>query len=56
MSLKTFAKQLLTWTDILKDTPEYIKYQDIIEGLKFNKEIKGLPQYVGEHILPVLKK
>ena len=28
----------------------------MIEGLKNNKEIKGLPHYVREHILPVLKK
>ena len=27
-----------------------------MEGLKNKKEIKGLPQYVGEHILPVLEK
>ena len=27
-----------------------------MEGLKKNKEIKGLPRYVGEHILPVLEK
>ena len=56
MSLETFAKQLQTCTDILDDIPEYIKFQDLIEGLKNNKEIKGLPWYVGEHILPVLEK
>ena len=28
----------------------------MIEGLKNNKEIKGLSRYVGEHILPVLEK
>ena len=27
-----------------------------MESLKNNKEIKGLPHYVGEHILPVLEK
>ena len=56
MSLETFAKQLQTWTDILDNIPEYVKFQDLIEGLKNAKEIKGLPQYVGEHILPVLEK
>ena len=28
----------------------------MIKGLKNNKEIKGLPRYVGEHILPVLER
>ena len=27
-----------------------------MESLKTNKEIKGLPKYVGEHILPILEK
>ena len=27
-----------------------------MESLKSNKEIKGLPKYVGEHILPVLDR
>ena len=56
ISLETFAKQLQTWTKILDDIPEYVKFQDLIEGLKNNKEIKGLSRYVGEHILPVLEK
>ena len=55
MSLETFAKQLQTWTDIFDDIPEYVKFQDLIEGLKNNKEIKGLPRYVGEQIIPVLE-
>ena len=56
MSLETFAKQLQTWTEILDNIPEYLKFQDLIDGLKNNKEIKGLSRYVGEHILPVLEK
>ena len=56
MPLDTYAKQLQTWTDIMEDIPKYIKFQDLVEGLKNNKEIKGLPRYVGEHILPVLEK
>ena len=56
MSLETFAKQLQTCTEILDNIPKYAKFQDLIESLKNNKEIKGLPRYVGEHILPVLEK
>merc|ERR1711873_286626 len=55
-TLETYAKQLHTWSDILEDILEYIKYQDLIESLKTNKEVKGLPRYVGEHVLPTLEK
>ena len=27
-----------------------------MESLKTNKEIKGLPRYLGEHVLPTLEK
>ena len=40
----------------MEDIAEYIKYQDLMESLKTNKEVKGLPRYVGEHMLPILKK
>ena len=56
MSLETYIKQLKTWTEIKNDVLEYVKYQDLIESLKTNKEIRGLPIYVGEHILPTLDK
>ena len=56
MTLETFSKQLQTWSDILEEIPEYVKYQDLMESLKTNKEIKGLPKYVGEHILPILER
>ena len=36
--------------------PEYNKYQDMVEGLKTNKDIKGLPDYVNDHVLKVLEK
>ena len=41
-----------TQTEINYDIPEFIKLQD----LKCNQEIKGLPQYVREHVIPVLEK
>ena len=56
LTLETYAKQLHTWLDILEDIPEYVKYQDLMESLKTNKEVKGLPRYVGEHVLPTLEK
>ena len=54
LTLKTYSKQLQTWTDILEDILEFVKFQDLMESLKNNKEIKGLPHYVREHILTVL--
>ena len=41
MSLETYTKQLQTWTEINEEVPEFLKFHDIIEGLKINKEIKG---------------
>ena len=54
LSLKTYSKQIATWTGINEDVPEYIKYHDFIEELKKNKDIKGKQRYVIERILPVL--
>ena len=56
LTLETYIKQLITWSDILEDISEYVKYQYLMESLKTNKEVKGLPRYVGEHILPTLEK
>ena len=56
LTLETYIKQLITWSDILEDISEYVKYQDLMESLKTNKEVKELPRYVGEHILPTLEK
>merc|ERR1712082_232820 len=56
MSFETFNKQLATWMEINDDIPEYLKYHDLIEELKRNKEIKGLQRYLTDHILPVLVK
>ena len=40
-SLETYTKQLQTWTEINEEVPEFLKFHNIIEGLKINKEIKG---------------
>ena len=34
LTFETYTKQLLTWTDILEDIPEYIKYADLMECLE----------------------
>ena len=34
-----------------KDVTEAVKYQDVIESLKVNKEIEGLAKYVGEYVV-----
>ena len=49
-------KQLQTWTKINDKVPEFIKYHNFMESLKANKDIRDLPCYVEEHILPVLEK
>ena len=56
MTLETYIKQLQTWTEINEDIPEFVKFQDLAESLKNNEEVKVLPRYIGEHVLPVLEK
>ena len=38
------------------DVPEHVKYHDLIEELKKNDDIRGLPEYIADNILPVLEK
>ena len=40
MSLEMYTKQLITWTEINEDVPEYMKFHDLIEKLKKNKDIR----------------
>ena len=40
--------------DINEDVPEYVKYHDLIEELKRNKDIKGIQKYVNDHIISAL--
>ena len=56
MSLEKYVKQIMTWTGINEDVPEYVKFHHLIEELKKNKDIKGLQRYVTEHVLPVFIK
>ena len=55
ITLETYTKQIKTWLDVLEEIPEQVKYADLVESLKTNKEIKGIQKYVGEHILLVLE-
>ena len=56
MSLDTYVKQLATWSEINADVPEHVKYHDLIEELNKNDYIRVLPEYIADHILPVLEK
>ena len=56
ITLETYIKQIETWNEVNEDVPTNTKYQDFVENLKLNKDIKGLPRFVGEHVLPVLEK
>ena len=51
----TEIKQIQSWSDVLEEVPEHVKYADLIESLKTNTHIKGLSKYVGEHVLLVLE-
>ena len=55
ITLETYIKQIQSWSDVLEEVPEHVKYADLIESLKTNTQIKGLPKYIGEHVLPVLE-
>ena len=54
MTLETFLRQLDIWKTSNTDVPESTHFQDLVESLKLNKEIKGLAKYVSEHILMTL--
>ena len=56
MLLETYNKQLASWTEMNEDVPEYVKYHDLIEELKKNKEIKALQRYIEDHILTMFEK
>ena len=54
MTLETFVRQLYIWKTSNTDVPESTKFQDLVESLKLNKEVKGLANYVSKHILTTL--
>ena len=54
MTFAVYLKALEAWMEQNKDISEHVRFQDVIESLKMNKDVNGLAKYVGEHILPVL--
>ena len=55
MKLEAYLKALEVWMEMNKDVSEAVRFKDVIESLKVNKEIEGLAQYVGEHVIPKLE-
>ena len=51
MKLDVYVKSLQVWMEMNKDVTEAVRYQDVIESLKVNKEIEGLAKYVEEHVI-----
>ena len=51
MKLDAYMKALEGWMEMHKDVSEAVSFQDVRESLKVNKEIEGLAQYVGEHVI-----
>ena len=56
ISVETCVKQLTTLSEINQDVPENVKYHDLIEEFKKNGDMRGLPEYDMDHILPVLRE
>ena len=50
-----YVKHIETWNEVNEDVPPNTKYEDFVESLTTNKEIKGCPHFVGEHVLPVME-
>ena len=51
MKLEAYKKSLEVWMEMNKDLSEAVRYQDVIESLKMNKDIEGLAKYIGEHVV-----
>ena len=51
MKLEAYKKSIEVWMEMNKDLSEAVRYQDVIESLKMNKEIEGLAKYIGEHVI-----
>ena len=51
MKYEAYKKSIQVWEENNKDISEAVRYQDVIESLKLNKDIEGLAGYTGEHIV-----
>ena len=54
MTWAVYLKALEAWMEQNKDLSEAVKYQDVMESLKQNKEVNELLEYIGKHIYPAL--
>ena len=54
MTWAVYLKALEAWMEQNKDMSEAVKYQDVMESLKQNKEVNRLLEYIGNHIYPAL--
>ena len=54
MRIDSYKKSLEVWMENNKELPQAIRYQEVIESLKINKEIEGLAVYIGEHVIEKL--
>ena len=43
ITLETYIKQIETQNEVNEDVPTNTKYQDFVENLMLNKDIRGLP-------------
>ena len=48
MTLAVYLKALEAWMEQNKDISEHVRFQEIIESLKMNKELNILAKCVGE--------
>merc|ERR1712082_10685 len=51
MKYQAYKKSLEVWMEMNKDLSEAVRYQDVMESLKMNKDIEGLARYIGEHVV-----
>ena len=54
MTLEVYIKALEVWVTQNREMPELVKYQEVLETLKQNKEISGLEEYIGKHVFSAL--
>ena len=54
MTLETFVKQLDIWKASNAYVMESTLFQDFVESLKRNKDIRGLQKYFSEYIITTL--
>merc|ERR1711867_356823 len=51
MKLDAYKKSIEVWMEMNKDLSEAVRYQDVIESMKMNKDIEGLAKYIGVHVI-----